>query len=176
MCSFKMLNLAKKINEVSVLKGRFVLKSGKVSDVYFDKYKFESDPELLREIAKKMKALIPPDTGVLAGLEMGGIPIATALSLITGIPVAFVRKKAKEYGTRNLVEGADLEVGKIVLIEDVVSTGGALLEAAAAIRSDGFEVGLAICAIDRETGGVENLEKEGIKLLSLFTAKDITGE
>jgi len=72
-----MLNLAKKINEVSALKGRFVLKSGKVSDVYFDKYKFESDPELLREIAEQMKALVPPDTGVLAGLEMGGIPIVT---------------------------------------------------------------------------------------------------
>lgn len=171
-----MFNLAKKINEVSTLKGRFTLKSGKISDVYFDKYKFESDPKLLREIAEKMKDLIPPNTGVLAGLEMGGIPIVTALSQITGIPAAFIRKEAKEYGTRKRAEGADLSVGKIVLVEDVVSTGGALLDAVAAIRSGGLEVGLAICVIDRETGGADNLEKEGIKLLSLFTQKEITGE
>ncbi len=159
-----------------MLKGRFTLKSGKISDVYFDKYKFESDPKLLREIAGKMEMLIPSDTGVLAGLEMGGIPIVTILSQITGIPAAFVRKKAKNYGTRKFAEGANLSAGKIVLVEDVVSTGGALLEAAAAIRKNGFEVSLAICVIDRETGGADNLEKGGIKLLSLFTQKDITGE
>ncbi len=171
-----MFNLAKKINEVSTLKGRFVLKSGKVSDVYFDKYKFESDPELLREIAEKMKALVPPDTGVLAGLEMGGIPIVTMLSQLMGIPATFIRKKAKEYGTRKFAEGADLGVGKIVLIEDVVSTGQALIDATVKIRKEGYKVDLAICVIDRQTGGVENLEKEGIKLLGLFAQKDIMGE
>jgi len=87
-----------------------------------------------------------------------------------------VRKEAKGYGTCKRAEGADLSAGKIVLVEDVVSTGGALLDAAAAIRDGGFEVSLAICVIDRETGGAGNLEKDGIKLLSLFTQKDITGE
>ena len=171
-----MLDLAKRIKEISELRGKFTLKSGKVSDVYFDKYKFESDPELLREIADKMKALIPSDTAVLAGLEMGGIPIVTALSQTTGIPAAFVRKEAKKYGTRKRAEGADLSAGKIVLVEDVVSTGGALLDASRWMREEGFEAGLAICVIDRQTGGAENLGKEGIKLLSLFTRKDISGE
>ena len=83
---------------MSRLTGTFKLRSGQVSNQYFDKYLFESNPALL-EIAKQLKELIPPETEVLAGLEMGGIPVATALSLQTGIPVVFVRKEAKKYGT-----------------------------------------------------------------------------
>jgi orotate phosphoribosyltransferase len=116
--------LAKKIYDVAHLTGSFTLRSGSVSNEYFDKYRFESNPEILREIAKQMVALIPPETEVLAGLEMGGIPIATALSLETGIPCVFVRKQAKSYGTRQFAEGMDVKGKNVCIIEDVITTGG----------------------------------------------------
>src|SRR5512141_3059711 len=100
-------DLARRIYAVSHLVGTFKLRSGQISDQYFDKYLFESDPALLAEIASHMVKLIPPETQVLAGLEMGGIPVSTALSLKTGLPAVFVRKKAKEYGTAQLAAGMD---------------------------------------------------------------------
>jgi orotate phosphoribosyltransferase len=113
--------LAKKIYNTSHITGEFLLRSGQISNEYFDKYLFESDPILLQEISSKMKDLIPEQTEILAGLEMGGIPIATALSFNTNIPAIYVRKEAKKYGTCKLAEGIDFN-GKIVtIIEDVVS-------------------------------------------------------
>ena len=88
--------LAQEIYNISHIEGTFKLRSGQTSNEYFDKYLFESEPELLAEIAIHMSELIPEGTEILAGLEMGGIPIATVLSLKTGIPAIFVRKKAKE--------------------------------------------------------------------------------
>lgn len=117
--------LAKEIYNTSHLTGEFKLRSGKTSDQYFDKYLFESNPTLLAEVAEQLAPLVPEGTEVLAGLEMGGIPIATALSLKTGIPAVFVRKKAKEYGTCKLAEGMDIEDKRVCIIEDVVTTGGA---------------------------------------------------
>jgi orotate phosphoribosyltransferase len=102
--------LAQRIYKAAHLTGTFTLRSGQVSSEYFDKYLFEADPALLREIASLMTKNIPADTDILAGLEMGGIPIATALSLQTGIAGAFVRKKAKDYGTCKLAEGTDVSV------------------------------------------------------------------
>src|SRR3972149_3310485 len=100
--------LAKKIYQASHLTGTFKLRSGQISNEYFDKYLFESDPALLKEIANGMAKLIPEGTEVLAGLEMGGIPLATALSLKTGLPATSVRKQAKDYGTAKLAEGAEV--------------------------------------------------------------------
>ena len=122
----KTINLAKKNNNCSKLTGKFLLRSGITSNTYFDKYKFESDPKLLLKIAQEMSKLIPDDTEILAGLEMGGIPIVTMLSQITHIPAAFIRKEAKEYGTCKYAEGTDLVNKKVVIIEDVVSSGGAI--------------------------------------------------
>ncbi|MBL7998044.1 MAG: orotate phosphoribosyltransferase, partial [Candidatus Kapabacteria bacterium] len=99
---------AKAIYDTAHLRGEFLLRSGAISNEYFDKYLFEAQPALLRTIAEELAPLLPPGTEVLAGLEMGGIPIATALSLHTGIPAAFVRKKAKDYGTRKIAEGTDM--------------------------------------------------------------------
>ncbi|RPI66649.1 MAG: orotate phosphoribosyltransferase, partial [Ignavibacteriae bacterium] len=107
--------LAKSIYDVAHLTGEFLLRSGITSHEYFDKYQFESDPKLLMAIAEKMATMIPAGTEMLAGLEMGGLAIATALSIHTGIPVVFVRKKAKDYGTCKLAEGPDV-AGKRVLI------------------------------------------------------------
>src|SRR5687767_6910299 len=95
-------DLARRVGEACRLTGSFTLRSGQVSDTYFDKYLFEADPALLRDVADAAVALIPAGTEVLAGLELGGVPVATALSLATGLPVAFVRKEAKKYGTAKL--------------------------------------------------------------------------
>ena len=166
-------NLAKRIREVSKIRGTFTLRSGKVSDTYFDKYLFESDPPLLRSIAESMAALVPPDSEVLCGLEMGGIPVVSVLSQVTGRPAAFIRKEAKSYGTQKYAEGPILGGKSIVLIEDVVSTGGAILDAAMRLRNDGVDVSVAVCVIDRQSGGLEALAKAGIELRSLFTMEEI---
>ncbi|MGZ3805093.1 MAG: orotate phosphoribosyltransferase, partial [Pseudobdellovibrionaceae bacterium] len=113
--------LAQKIYEVAHLTGEFKLRSGQISHEYFDKYRFEARPDLLKEIALQMRELIPPGTQALAALEMGGIPIATALSLISGIPCVFVRKEAKEYGTCKFAEGLEIKGLKLCVIEDVVT-------------------------------------------------------
>nr|WSY57400.1 orotate phosphoribosyltransferase [Streptomyces sp. NBC_00886] len=114
-------DLARRIHAVSHLEGRFTLRSGRVATEYFDKYRFEGDPLLLDEIAQRM---VPSDTEVLAGLEMGGIPVVTALGRHTGLPCAFVRKQAKAYGTCRLAEGTDVAGRRVSVVEDVVTSGG----------------------------------------------------
>ncbi|MES3007563.1 MAG: orotate phosphoribosyltransferase [Pseudomonadota bacterium] len=167
------MSLAKRVKVASEIRGHFVLRSGAVSDKYFDKYRFESDPVLLSDITKAMVSLIPVGTEVLCGLEMGGIPVATMLSHHSSLPVAFIRKAPKEYGTCKYAEGADLNFRKIVLVEDVVSSGGAIIDAARMLRDDGITVDTAICVIDRETGGKETLIQSGIRLISLMTTSEL---
>lgn len=166
--------LAADIRACAQLSGTFTLRSGKTSDTYFDKYQFEAAPRLLGRVADALVPLIPAGTEVLAGLELGGVPIVTALSLKTGLPAAFIRKEAKTYGTCRYAEGAVLEGRKFVLVEDAVSSGGAILDALKKLRSDGLEPTAALCVIDRETGGKEALEAAGLPLLSLLTYADIT--
>jgi orotate phosphoribosyltransferase len=144
-----------------------------VSDTYFDKYQFESDPKLLRDIAQTMTALIPKGTEVLAGLEMGGIPIVTMLSQLSGLPAAFIRKEPKEYGTCRYAEGTSLSGKKFLLVEDVVSSGGALIDALAKLKADGLSPIAALCVIDRETGGKEALATVGLELRALFTFSQV---
>ncbi|WBW95580.1 orotate phosphoribosyltransferase [Oceanirhabdus sp. W0125-5] len=165
--------LTQKIYEVSHLEGEFTLRSGQISHEYFDKYLFESHPELLVIIAEKLSEMIPQGTEVLAGLEMGGIPIATALSIRTGIPVVFVRKKAKEYGTCKLAEGIEIRDKNVCIIEDVVTTGGQIKLSANDLRNFGANIKNVICVIERDKKGRENLKNEGLKLLSLFTMEDL---
>jgi len=168
-----MSTLASRINRCSRLSGSFTLRSGKSSTAYFDKYQFEADPVLLCEVARSMSALVPPGTEALAGLEMGGIPIVTMLSQVTGLPAAFIRKEAKSYGTCRYAEGASLEGRKFVLVEDVVSSGGALLDALVKLSTDGLFASAALCVIDRQTGGKEALAAHGLPLVSLFTFSQI---
>lgn len=165
--------LAASIRQTSLLTGTFTLRSGQVSDRYFDKYRFEADPELLRQIAEGLAELIPAGTDVIAGLEMGGIPVVSILSQLTGLPAAFIRKQAKEYGTCRYAEGADLTNSRVVLVEDVVSSGGAILDAVSKLRNDGIEPVCTVCVIDRQSGGAENLQSAGIELKPLFTMQDI---
>jgi orotate phosphoribosyltransferase len=166
-------SLARRIDQAARIAGRFVLRSGQVSDTYFDKYRFEAEPELLRAIAESLAPLVPAGTEVLAGLEMGGIPIVSVLSQVTGLPAAFIRKEAKQYGTRRYAEGAMLEGRRFVLVEDVVSSGGAILDALAKLTSDGLRPTLALCVIDRGTGGREALAAAGLPLVALFTSAQI---
>lgn len=165
--------LAARVVKKALLHGTFTLRSGAVSNVYFDKYRFESDPALLAEIAVEMKGLVPSGVEMLAGLEMGGIPVATMLGQSTGMPVVFVRKKAKDYGTCQLAEGGEVKGRKLLIVEDVVTSGGQILLSAAELRALGAEITEVVCVIDRESGGAENLAKEGLKLHSLFKMSEL---
>lgn len=165
--------LAKSIFDISHLTGEFLLRSGKISNEYFDKYRFESKPEILKEIAEQMAKLLPKDFDYLAGLEMGGIPIATAISFACGKPAVFVRKKAKEYGTCQLAEGADIKGKKIVIIEDVITSGGQVIISTKELKELGAEIDTVLCVIDREQGGREALTDAGLKLNALFTMTEL---
>jgi orotate phosphoribosyltransferase len=166
-------SLLARIYAVSHLTGSFKLRSGGVSDRYFDKYAFESDPELLRQIAAVLADLLPSDAEMLAGLELGGVPLAAVLSQQTGLPLLFVRKKAKEYGTCKQVEGPDPSGRHVVIVEDVVTSGGAILDALPPLRAVGAEVGAAVCAIDREAGAGEKLAASGVTLAPGFTMSEL---
>ena len=161
--------LADEINTVARLTGTFTLRSGQIATEYFDKYRFEAQPALLARIAAAMAPLIPEGTEVLAGLEMGGIPIATALSLHTGIPAAFVRKQAKQYGTARLAEGSDIEGRRVTVVEDVITTGGQVVLSTNDLRGLGATVDHVLCVIDRSTDKAAALAAEGLTLHALLT-------
>jgi orotate phosphoribosyltransferase len=165
--------LAADIDAACRLTGEFVLRSGQVATEYFDKYLFEAQPALLERVAVQMAGLLPEDTELLGGLELGGIPIVTMISAKTGLPALFVRKKAKEYGTRKLAEGPDVAGRRITLIEDVVTTGGAVRDATNALRAAGATVETAICAIDRSPGGENPLADVGLELRSVLTKAEL---
>jgi orotate phosphoribosyltransferase len=154
------------------LTGTFTLRSGEVSHEYFDKYLFESDPLLLRRVAEAMVQLLP-ECDLLAGMEMGGIPVVTVMSQITGLPAVFVRKEAKEYGTRKAVEGLSVAGMRVVGVEDVVTTAGALLNGCLLLRAAGAVLDTVVCAIDREQGGEKNLAAEGIELRPALRRADL---
>lgn len=150
-----------------------MLRSGTVATEYFDKYRFEADPAFLRKIAEAMVDLIPPDTDALAGLELGGVAIAVALSQVSSLPTVFVRKKAKEYGTCLLAEGMEIAGKRLVIVEDVVTSGGQVMASAADLRVLGAHVDPALCVIDRQSGGTEAQPTPGSNLRSMFTTDQL---
>jgi orotate phosphoribosyltransferase len=165
--------LARKIFLTAHITGDFTLRSGAKSHEYFDKYLFESDPELLKHIAIALAPQVTTSVDALAGLEMGGIPIATMLSQLTNLPALFVRKKAKDYGTCKIAEGGRVAGRRLLIVEDVVTSGGAILDAAKALRAEGAILDKVICVIDRESGGKENLAKAELDLHPLFTMTEL---
>ena len=165
--------LAKKIYEKSYITGKFRLRSGKMSNEYFDKYRFESDPEMIQAIALHMKQMLPDDFDLIGGLEMGGIPLATTLALEIGKPMIFIRKEAKQYGTAKFAEGPEIKGKKILLIEDVVTSGGQIILSTNDLRKHGATVENALCVIDREAGGPEKLAANNIKLQPILTMSQI---
>lgn len=167
------LELGKAIKESCLLTGEFKLRSGLTSTFYWDKYRFESNPALIKQVAIEMKSLLPTKFDRLAGLELGGVPLATALSLETGKPSLFVRKEAKEYGTCYLAEGGFNEGDELVIIEDVITTAGQVLKSIAQLRELNFKIQHVVCAIDREQGGREKIESIGCSLNSVFSLSEL---
>ena len=165
--------LAKAIHDISHLTGEFKLRSGVISNEYFDKYRFESPPELLGRIAKALAELLPPKVDGLAGLELGGVPLATALSLETGIPAFYVRKEAKTYGTCNLVEGGEVAGKRLVVVEDVITSGGQVVKSTNDLLRCRAEIACVLCVVDRESGGRENIARAGFQLKALFSMTEL---
>jgi orotate phosphoribosyltransferase len=165
--------LARDIDAACRLTGTFTLRSGQVADTYFDKYLFETDPVLLARVARQMVSLVPEGTDLLGGLELGGIPIVTLLSSLTGVGALFVRKEAKTYGTAKLAEGPPVAGRRVTLVEDVITTGGAARAATLALRDLGAVVDTVVCAIDRSPTGVSPLTDVGLTVRSVLTRADL---
>jgi orotate phosphoribosyltransferase len=166
--------LARAIRHVAYLTGEFRLRSGQTSSFYWDKYRFESDPQLLRAVASELVRLLPTEPfHRLAGLELGGIPLATALALLLNKPSLFVRKCAKEYGTCNLIEGGYDRGERVVVIEDVVTTAGQVVESVKQMRHAGLVIQHVLCVIDRQQGGGEKLGSIGCSLNAVFTLAEL---
>jgi orotate phosphoribosyltransferase len=164
------------LREHAYLEGDFVLRSGKHSGYYLDKYRFETVPDLLEALGARLAATIgevEPDAARLAGPELGAVALATAASLSSRLPFLIVRGEAKAYGTANRVEGAFAAGELVVLIEDVVTSGGAAANAVRALRQAALQCRTAICVIDREEGGVDTLARLGVRLHSLFSAAQV---
>jgi orotate phosphoribosyltransferase len=166
-------DLCTAIYDVAHITGEFKLRSGITSNEYFDKYQFESDPKILGAIAEHLVALIPEGTEVLAGLEMGGLAIATALSMRSGIPAVFVRKKAKDYGTCKLAEGPDISGKRVLIVEDVITSGGQVIMSGEDLKNLGALTNHVVCVIDREQGGREKLREAGFELSALVTMTEL---
>ncbi len=170
------LHLAADLYSRCMLMGDFKLRSGDRSNIYFDKYRFESDPCLMQQvvdaIAKAYQGMLSR-SDFLAGLEMGGIPLAALLSQRVDRPTLFVRKEAKTYGTAKLVEGTDFRVARVIIIEDVITRGSSVVDAVYALRDGGAIVSDVIAVVDRQQGADAMLEKHGMTLHALFTLKQL---
>ena len=162
-------HLAQLVKDTALLFGDFTLSSGKKSTYYFDKYRIETQPKVLAAVADGIVPKIPKETDLLAGPELGAIPLVTAVGLKTGLPFLLVRKKAKEYGTKKIVEGLYTKGQKVVLIEDVLTTGSQAHTAAQSLGDLGLVVLKIICVIDREEGARILLENAGYTFDPLLT-------
>ncbi|MBU6282723.1 orotate phosphoribosyltransferase [bacterium] len=165
--------LAQRIAEIALLRGDFTLRSGRKSSFYLDKYLFSTRPEILVDLGKMFAARIPKGANRLAGAELGGIPLVTAASLASGLPSVFIRNQKKEYGTSKQLEGRLDEGDQVVIVEDVATTGGQVLEAAKVIEAGGAKVIGIIATIDRMEGARENVEAAGYAFDALFTVRDL---
>jgi orotate phosphoribosyltransferase len=164
------------LREHAYLEGDFVLRSGRRSRYYLDKYRFETLPELLEALGERIAAtvnVVEPDAHRLAGPELGAVALAAAASLASRLPFLIVRKEAKAYGTGNRLEGVFEPGERICLVEDVVTSGGAAVEAVNTLREAGLECRTAICVVDREEGGVDALARVAVRLRPLFRAGEL---
>ena len=168
--------LARRLKEHAFLEGDFVLRSGKRSTYYLDKYRFETHPELLRELGERIGSRAreaAPDAARLAGPELGAVALAASASLASGLPFLIVRKEQKDYGTAKRLEGEFREGEEVCLVEDVVTSGGAAVAAIRALREAGLTCRTAVCVVDREEGGADALAREAVRLAPLFRAQQV---
>jgi orotate phosphoribosyltransferase len=168
--------LVRRLKEHAFLEGDFVLRSGKRSTYYLDKYRFETHPDLLRELGQRIASRAreaAPHAARLAGPELGAVALAASAALVSGLPFLIVRKEQKEYGTANRLEG-EFEAGEeVCLVEDVVTSGGAAVAAVRALREAGLTCRTAVCVVDREEGGADALAREAVRLAPLFRAQEV---
>ncbi len=165
--------LARRIAEIAVLRGTFTLRSGRTSTYYIDKYLFLSQPDILAELGRMLADGLPAETTCLAGAELGGIPLVTAVSLACGLPCVFVRSTKKDHGTAKQIEGTLQPHDKVVIVEDVATTGGQAIEAAKVITTAGAEVLRIMATIDRQEGARQTIEAAGLAFDALFTVADL---
>jgi orotate phosphoribosyltransferase len=165
--------LGRDLVATALLRGDFVLSSGARSDYYLDKYRFETRPDVLRRIARGLAGLLPAGTDRIAGPELGAVALAAAVALETGLPFVIVRKAAKAYSTERLIEG-ELAVGdRVVLIEDVVTSGAQAIAAAERLVEAGAVVDRILAVVDREEGGAAAMAGAGFELVPLFTRSQL---
>lgn len=165
--------LAQKIKDASYLEGDFLLRSGKRSKYYLDKYLFETQPDILRELGERLATHVTDSVDRIAGAELGAVALAAATSMATGKPFIIVRNAKKDYGTSKPFEGV-LNAGQtVLLVEDIVTSGGQVIEAAKVISQAGASVERIVAVIDRMEGGRENIEQAGFAFSSLFTKNDM---
>ena len=176
MPATELAELAREMKAVALLEGDFVLRSGKRSHYYFDKYLFECEPAILRRLGAELARLIPAGTQRLACPELGAVLLGGAVSMETGIPMCIVRKEAKEYGTSRGIEGRLVPGERVCLVEDVLTTGGAALAAAEKVRAAGGEIVGLVGVLDREEGAAENLARAGIPFHPLLRRADVIPE
>jgi orotate phosphoribosyltransferase len=168
--------LRRALKEHAYLEGDFVLRSGRRSRYYLDKYRFETRPDLLRALGERLAAQVrehEPGAARIAGPELGAVALNAATSLASGLPFLIVRKEAKDYGTGNRLEGVFEPGERVCLVEDVVTSGGAALSAVQALRDAGLVCSTAVCVVDREEGGADELARHAVRLCRLFTASDV---
>jgi orotate phosphoribosyltransferase len=164
------------LREHAYLEGDFVLRSGRRSRYYLDKYRFETRPDILGALGERIAAQVrdhASDATLLAGPELGAVALAAAASLAARLPFLIVRKAAKEYGTAKRLEGVYAEGECVCLVEDVVTSGGALLESVQALREAGLTVRTAVCVVDREEGGIDALARHAVRLRPIFRASEV---
>jgi len=164
------------LREHALLEGDFVLRSGRRSKHYFDKYRFETRPDLLEALASRIAGLVAehePEAVRLAGPELGAVTLAAATSLQSRLPFLIVRKEPKGYGTDNRIEGVFDRGERVCLVEDIVTSGGAAVAAVQALRGAGLDCRTAVCVVDREEGGTDELARHGVRLRPLFRAGEL---
>ena len=169
-------DLIEGIHRAAYLEGDFVLRSGRRSRYYLDKYRFETQPDILRPLGERIAAVVEeaePGAVRLAAPELGAVVLAAAASLTLGRPFLIVRGEAKGYGTKNRIEGGFTAGELVCLVEDIVTSGGAAVEAVGALREAGLQCRTAVCVVDREEGGVDALARHAVRLHALFRASEI---
>ena len=165
--------LAKRIAEVALLRGEFTLRSGRKSNYYLDKYRFETQPDVLQALGKLFAEHVGSHVDRIAGAELGAIPLATVTAIASGKPCVFLRNQKKDYGTAKLVEGVLNKGETVLIVEDVMTTGGQVLESCKVLQELGVKIDRIVGVIDRMEGARENIEKAGFKFESLFTTDDL---
>ena len=169
----RLVELGQDLVHAAYLRGNFVLRSGRKSNYYFDKYLFETKPSILRRIASSMAELVPANIDRIAGPELGAVPLVTAISLELGTPFVIVKKGQKGYATGKRVEGELYADERVLLVEDVLTTGSQAIESAAVLRDAHAIVTDVLAVLDREEGAAQNLAADGLQLHALFRRSDL---